>query len=220
MIDKILLDYMHEISKVPPISHEKMMRLFQQKDDPEVFMMLMERNLKLVFHTVKKYRSVKDEEFLDLVSEGVLGLKTAIERYDPSKGFKFSTYSFFWIRKYILIYLDNLKKETNHIELDSLYYTPEPFSQSPIITESFHYLTAQESLFIRLKYGFINEDKKSQKYLHYFYDENELIVKEDTILNKMKEKMDIILPKKNWPRFKRVTELNKNSQPPHIENRN
>ena len=118
MIDKILLDYMHEISKIPPISHEKMVQLFQQKTDPEVFMMLVERNLKLVFHTVKKYRSVKDEEFLDLVSEGVLGLKTAIERYDPSKGFKFSTYSFFWIRKYILIYLDNLKKETIHISVE------------------------------------------------------------------------------------------------------
>ena len=219
MIDKTLLDYMHEISKIPPLSEREMLKLFQKKDDPEIFKTLVERNLKLVFHTVKKYRSVKDDEFLDLVSEGVVGLKTAIERFDPSKGFKFSTYSFFWIRKYILIYLDTLKKEESHIELNSLYYTPELSTRDPIINDSFQYLTAHESLFIRLKYGFIPFDKKSQKYLQYFYDENELMEREDTILNKMKEKMDVILPKKNWPRFKRVTESNKNFPPPHIESK-
>jgi hypothetical protein len=56
-----------------------------------------------------------------------------------------------------------------------------------------------------LKYGFIPFDKKSQNYLKYFYDENELTVKEENILHKMQEKMNVVLPKKNWPRFKRVT---------------
>lgn len=202
-IDENLIKFMRDIAKIPAISEEKTLELFKRRDDPEVIKILIESNLKFVLHTVKKYRSVTDPDFLDLVSEGIVGLKLAVARFTPEKGFKFSTYSFFWIRKYVLLYLNILKREDSHVELDSLYYFSEGSAHEPLLNEAFQVLTAQESLFMRLKYGFVTKDKKTSLFLNHFYNEAELVGREEKILEKMQEKMQKIVPKKNWPRYSR-----------------
>lgn len=202
-IDENLIKFMRDIAKIPAISEEKTLELFTDRDNPESIKILIESNLKFVLHTVKKYRSVTDPDFSDLVSEGITGLKIAVTRFTPEKGFKFSTYSFFWIRKYVLMYLNVLKKEESHTELDSLYCTPEKSTKEPLLNEAFQVLTAQESLFMRMKYGLIIKDKKTSALLNYFYKSDELVEKGELILEKMTKKMKNIVPKKNWPRYSR-----------------
>ena len=94
--------YLKEIGKVPLLTPEEEIDLAKRMEmgDESAKKRLAEANLRLVVSIAKRY-VVRGMQFLDLIQEGNLGLIKAVEKYDYSKGFKFSTYATWWIRQAI-----------------------------------------------------------------------------------------------------------------------
>ncbi|MBU1146144.1 sigma-70 family RNA polymerase sigma factor [Patescibacteria group bacterium] len=92
--------YLREIGKVPLLKTEEEMALARRKDqgDQEASQRLMVANLRLVVSIAKKFVG-KNLSLADLIQEGNIGLMRAVEKFDPSKGYKFSTYATWWIRQ-------------------------------------------------------------------------------------------------------------------------
>lgn len=90
--------YMKEIKDLPKLSHEEECVLAERikNGDEEAKNMFLKSNLRLVVSIAKKYKG-KGLPFLDLIQEGNLGLLKAIKMFEPSKGYKFSTYATWWI---------------------------------------------------------------------------------------------------------------------------
>lgn len=94
--------YLREIGKVPLLSSEEEMTLARRKDkgDKDAFKKIVQANLRLVVSIAKKFVG-KSMSLLDLIQEGNIGLFKAVEKFDPKKGYKFSTYATWWIRQAI-----------------------------------------------------------------------------------------------------------------------
>ena len=94
--------YLKEIGKVPLLTPEEEIDLPKRMEmgDESAKKRLAEANLRLVVSIAKRYVG-RGMQFLDLIQEGNLGLIKAVEKYDYSKGFKFSTYATWWIRQAI-----------------------------------------------------------------------------------------------------------------------
>ena len=94
--------YLREIGKVPLLKAEEEIDLAQRigKGDEGARKRLTEANLRLVVSIAKKYMG-RNLGLLDLIQEGNLGLFRAVEKFDWTKGFKFSTYATWWIRQAI-----------------------------------------------------------------------------------------------------------------------
>ena len=98
--------YLNEIGRVPLLSADEENELAEKmaSDDPmvaaEARKRLSEANLRLVVSIAKRYVG-RGMQFLDLIQEGNLGLIKAVEKFDHTKGFKFSTYATWWIRQAI-----------------------------------------------------------------------------------------------------------------------
>ena len=94
--------YLKEIGKVPLLSAEEEIELAKrmEKGDEDAKKRLAEANLRLVVSIAKRYVG-RGMLFLDLIQEGNLGLIKAVEKFDYTKGYKFSTYATWWIRQAI-----------------------------------------------------------------------------------------------------------------------
>lgn len=94
--------YLREIGKIPLLSAEEEMELAQRviEGDKKAKDKMAEANMRLVVSIAKRY-SGRGLDFLDLIQEGNTGLLRAVEKFDPEKGFKFSTYATWWIRQAI-----------------------------------------------------------------------------------------------------------------------
>ena len=106
-IDNISVDdpvrmFLKEIGKIPLLSLEEETELAEKmvNGDKEAKQKLVESNLRLVVSIAKRYIG-RGMHFLDLIQEGNLGLIRAVDKFDPSKGYKFSTYATWWIRQAI-----------------------------------------------------------------------------------------------------------------------
>ena len=94
--------YLREIGKIPLLTYEEELELSKRilENDEEAKQKLAESNLRLVVSIAKKYVG-RGMLFLDLIQEGNMGLIKAVEKFDYTKGFKFSTYATWWIRQAI-----------------------------------------------------------------------------------------------------------------------
>ncbi|MCQ2603135.1 MAG: sigma-70 family RNA polymerase sigma factor, partial [Clostridia bacterium] len=94
--------YLKDIGKVPLLTAEQEIELAQRINDGDesARKVLSEANLRLVVSIAKRYVG-RGMQFLDLIQEGNLGLMKAVEKFDYTKGFKFSTYATWWIRQAI-----------------------------------------------------------------------------------------------------------------------
>ena len=101
-IDDPVRMYLKEIGKVPLLTADEEIELAQRMEqgDEEAKKRLCEANLRLVVSIAKRYVG-RGMLFLDLIQEGNLGLIKAVEKFDYTKGFKFSTYATWWIRQAI-----------------------------------------------------------------------------------------------------------------------
>jgi RNA polymerase primary sigma factor len=95
--------YLDEIKRHPLLSPEEEYRVAQRaaRGDPQARERLITSNLRLVVSIAAQYRDL-GVPLLDLIQEGNIGLITAVERFDPSRGYKFSTYATWWIRQAIM----------------------------------------------------------------------------------------------------------------------
>jgi len=94
--------YLYEIGRIPLLTGEEEVILAKriENGDEEATQLLITANLRLVVSIAKKY-SKSNLELLDLIQEGNIGLMRAVEKFDYTKGFKFSTYATWWIRQAI-----------------------------------------------------------------------------------------------------------------------
>ena len=101
-VDDPVRMYLREIGKIPLLTFEEELELAEKvlQGDEDAKKKLSESNLRLVVSIAKKYVG-RGMLFLDLIQEGNMGLIKAVEKFDYTKGYKFSTYATWWIRQAI-----------------------------------------------------------------------------------------------------------------------
>ncbi len=101
-VDEPIKMYLREIGKVPLLSHADEIKYakLSYEGDKEASQKLIESNLRLVVSIAKKHTN-RGLKLLDLIQEGNIGLMKAVEKFEYTKGYKFSTYATWWIRQAI-----------------------------------------------------------------------------------------------------------------------
>ncbi len=95
--------YLKDIEKIPLLTAQEEIELanLAKKGDVKAEKRMIQSNLRLVVSIAKKY-SYFGVPLLDLIEEGNLGLMKAVKKFNPKKGFRFSTYAAWWIKQYVL----------------------------------------------------------------------------------------------------------------------
>lgn len=103
-----LTDYVNSISKYKILTAEEELELAMRvfNGDEEAKQELINHNLRLAMNIANKYKT-SGVDFLDLIQEANIGLMTAVDKFDYSKGFRFSTYAYWWIKQAIQRYIGN-----------------------------------------------------------------------------------------------------------------
>ena len=101
-VDEPIKMYLREIGKVPLLTHDEEIEYAKRayEGDEEASQKLIESNLRLVVSIAKKHTN-RGLKLLDLIQEGNIGLMKAVEKFEYTKGYKFSTYATWWIRQAI-----------------------------------------------------------------------------------------------------------------------
>ncbi len=102
-VDDPVKMYLKDIGRVPLLTQEEEVELAKRvlEGDESAKNKLCEANLRLVVSIAKRYSGKNGLQFLDLIQEGNIGLLKAVEKFDYTKGFRFSTYATWWIRQSI-----------------------------------------------------------------------------------------------------------------------
>ncbi len=101
-------EYFKQLGQITQeIDRDEMAQLWKRvkKGDEDAKTRMMEMNLRLVIPTAKRFQR-PGMELMDLIEEGNLGLMQAIEKFEPKKGFRFSTYAIYWVEQYIRKYIE------------------------------------------------------------------------------------------------------------------
>ncbi len=104
--DDTYKQYLRDIANFPVLSANEQMSMFEEyakTKDKDIKDVLVVHNTRLVISAVNKF-GAKYQDKSDLIQEGNIGLMRAVELFDPSKGYKFSTYALYWIRQKIQSY--------------------------------------------------------------------------------------------------------------------
>ena len=106
-LDSITEYFKHLGQITQEIDRDEMARLWKRvkKGDEDAKNRIMEMNLRLVVPTAKRFQR-PGMELMDLIEEGNLGLMQAIEKFEPQKGYRFSTYAIYWIEQYIRKFIE------------------------------------------------------------------------------------------------------------------
>jgi RNA polymerase sigma-32 factor len=100
--------YLHEISRYQLLTREeedRLTKIYYETHDPVIASRIVTANLRLVVKIALDFQKFWMQNFMDLIQEGSIGLMQAVRKFDPYKGVKFSYYSSFWIKAYILKFI-------------------------------------------------------------------------------------------------------------------
>ena len=209
------VDYMYGEALPKPMTaeEEKEALLKMSQGDESARQTLIERNLRLVVYIAKKYEgSVPD--ISDLVSVGALGLIKAVNSFNIERNIKLATFASRCIENEILMYLRKVVRRKCEISLDEPLNTDlegnelllgdvigtdadivsrelEKKAEIDILYQSFKTLTPREIMIIKMRYGLMNEEEKTQKEIADMLGISQSYISrlEKKVLNKLKKEM-------------------------------
>lgn len=197
--EDIVNQYFHDISTYNLLTKEEEMRIIRnaKSGDEEAKEIIIMSNLRLVAKIALHYCK-SGVYYLDLIQEGTIGLISAIDKFDVEKGYKFSTYATWWIKKEII---DALKKKVNMIKIPNYIYLMHKKIQifeedylnetgsRPSIEEISNALEISESDIVKVKKA-VEMNMINIKYLDGKEDDDGMEIKDYSTINEIDSELE------------------------------